>query len=81
MSCIIEKNRFKEDTMAVARVTEVVGSSDKSWEDAVQEALDRANKTIRGLTGIEITKMNAHIEDGNITEYRSHVRITFILED
>jgi flavin-binding protein dodecin len=70
-----------EETMAVARVTEVIGSSDKSWDDAVQEALDRANKTIRGLTGIEVTKMNARIEDGEITEYRSHVRITFILED
>jgi len=67
--------------MAVARVTEVIGSSDKSWDDAVQEALDRANSTLRGLTGIEITKMNARIEDGKIAEYRSHVRITFILED
>ncbi len=67
--------------MAVARVTEVVGSSEKSWDDAVQAALDRANKTIRGLTGIEVTKMNAHIEDGRIAEYRAHVRITFILED
>jgi flavin-binding protein dodecin len=67
--------------MAVARVTEVIGSSEKSWDDAVQEALDRANKTIRGLTGIEVTKMNARIDDGKITEYRSHVRITFILED
>lgn len=67
--------------MAVARVTEVVGSSEKSWDDAVQEALDRANKTIRGLTGIEVTKMNARIDDGQITEYRAHVRITFILED
>ena len=67
--------------MAVARVTEVIGSSEKSWDDAVQEALDRANKTIRGLTGIEVTKMNAHIENGCIAEYRAHVRITFILED
>ena len=67
--------------MAVARVTEVIGSSEKSWDDAVQEALDRANKTIRGLTGIEVTKMNARIDDGKVTEYRSHVRITFILED
>ncbi|MCY3625142.1 MAG: dodecin family protein [Candidatus Dadabacteria bacterium] len=67
--------------MAVARVTEVIGSSDKSWDDAVQEALDRANSTLRGLTGIEVTKMNARIEDGKIAEYRSHVRITFILED
>lgn len=67
--------------MAVARITEVIGSSDKSWDDAVHQALDRANKTIRGLTGIEVTKMNAHIENGKISEYRAHVRITFILED
>lgn len=67
--------------MAVARVTEVIGSSEESWDAAVKEALDRANKTIRGLTGIEVTKMNAQIEDGNIKEYRAHVRITFILED
>ncbi len=67
--------------MAVARITEVIGSSEKSWDDAVHQALDRANKTIRGLTGIEVTKMNAHIENGKILEYRAHVRITFILED
>jgi len=66
--------------MAVARITEVIGSSDKSWDDAVKNALERANKTLRGLTGIEVTKMNAHIEDGKIKEYRSHIRITFILE-
>ena len=66
--------------MAVARTTEVVGGSPKSGDDAVQQALDRANKTIRGLTWIEVTKMNAHIEDGKITEYRAHVKITFILE-
>ncbi len=67
--------------MAVARITEVVGGSPKSWDDAVQQALSRANKTIRGLTGIEITKMNAHIENGKITEYRAHMKITFILDE
>lgn len=67
--------------MAVARISEVIGSSDKSWDDAVKNALDRANQTLRGLTGIEVTKMNAHIgENGQIEEYRAHVRITFILE-
>lgn len=66
--------------MAVARITEVIGGSPKSWEDAVQQALDRANKTLRGLTGIEVTKMNARIEDGKIVEYRAHIKITFILE-
>ena len=67
--------------MSVARVTEIIGSSEKSWEDAVHSALKRANKTLRGLTGLEITKMNAQIQNGKITEYRAHVKITFILED
>jgi len=66
--------------MAVARITEVIGSSEKSWDDAVNNAFLRANKTLRGLTGLEVTKMNAHIENGKIIEYRAHVRITFILE-
>jgi flavin-binding protein dodecin len=67
--------------MAVARITEIIGSSQKSWEDAVKNALERANKTLRGLTGIEVTKMNAAIgNDGKVSEYRAHVRITFILE-
>ena len=67
--------------MAVARITEIIGSSEKSWEDAVHNALKRADKTLRGLTGLEITKMNAQIQNGKITEYRAHVNITFILED
>jgi hypothetical protein len=67
--------------MAVARITEIIGSSEKSWDDAVQSALDRANQTLRGLTGVEVTKMNATIgEDGKVAEYRAHLRITFILE-
>ena len=66
--------------MAVARISEVIGSSKKSWDDAVNNALKRANKTLRGLTGIEVNKMNAHIENGKIAEYRAHIKITFILE-
>lgn len=65
----------------VARVTQVIGASPKSWDDAVQSALKRANKTLRGLTGIEVTKWNAKVENGKIIEYRAHVSITFILEE
>lgn len=66
--------------MAVARITEIIGSSPKSWDDAVSNALKRANKTLRGLTGLEVTKMNASINKGKIAEYRAHIKITFILE-
>ncbi|MFL6346398.1 MAG: dodecin family protein, partial [Nitrososphaeraceae archaeon] len=41
----------------IAKVLEVIGNSDKSWQDAAQVALDEAKKTIHGITGIEVTDM------------------------
>ncbi|HDY68704.1 MAG: dodecin domain-containing protein [Candidatus Scalindua sediminis] len=66
--------------MAVARVTRITSSSPTSWQDAVQEGLKRANKTLRGITGLEIVSQKAKIIEGKITEYRVTVDITFILE-
>ncbi len=66
--------------MAVARVTRITSSSPTSWQDAVQEGLKRANKTLRGITGLEVVSQKAKIIDGKITEYRVTVDITFILE-
>jgi len=67
--------------MAVARVTKITASSPKSWQDAVQEGLKRANQTIRGITGLHVVEEKAHIEKGKITEYRVTMELTFILED
>ena len=67
--------------MAVARVSQIIGASPHSWEDAVRNALERANKTLRGITGIEVVKENAAVEDGKIVEYRSTVMVTFVLEN
>jgi len=66
--------------MAVARQTQIIGASPHSWEDAVRNALERANKTLRGITGIEVLKENAAIEDGKIAEFRAMVQVTFVLE-
>jgi flavin-binding protein dodecin len=66
--------------MAVARVSQIIGASPHSWEDAVRNALERANKTLRGITGLEVTKENAAIEEGKIVEYRATVMVTFVLE-
>ena len=66
--------------MAVARITQVIGASPHSWEDAVRNALERANRTLRGITGIEVLKENAAVENGKIVEYRATVQVTFILE-
>ena len=66
--------------MAVARQTQIIGASPHSWEDAVRNALERANRTLRGITGIEILKENAAVENGAIAEYRATVLVTFVLE-
>jgi len=66
--------------MAVARQSQIIGASPHSWEDAVRNALERANKTLRGITGVEILKENAAVEDGRIVEYRTTVLVTFVLE-
>ncbi len=67
--------------MAVARVTQIVASSPKGITEAVQEGVRRATKTLRGITGLEVTKINAKVENGKIVEYRVHLSITFVLED
>ena len=66
----------------VAKITEIVGSSDKGWEDAVQVALTEATKTIRGITGIELTDMTARVDPntGKISEYHSTIKIAFGVE-
>ena len=67
--------------MAVARVTQVIGASPHSWEDAVRTALERATRTLRGITGIEVLKENAAVENGKVAEFRAMVQVTFVLED
>ncbi|HVO24540.1 MAG TPA: dodecin family protein [Candidatus Margulisiibacteriota bacterium] len=66
--------------MAVARQTQIIGASPHSWEDAVRNALERANKTLRGITGLEVVKENAAIQKGKIVEYRATLLVTFVLD-
>jgi flavin-binding protein dodecin len=66
----------------VAKIVELVGSSDKSWQDAAQVAIDEARKTIHGITGLEITDMTAKVDPntGRITQYRAAVKLSFGVE-
>ncbi|MFL6413590.1 MAG: dodecin family protein [Nitrososphaeraceae archaeon] len=63
----------------IAEVIEIIGSSDKSWQDAAQAALDEAKKTIHEIAGVEVGDMTAKVDSntGNITEYRTAVKIAF----
>ena len=67
--------------MAVARVTEVVTSSTVSFQDAIEQGIDRASRTLRGMTGLRVLEQKAKIEAGKIIEYRVNMSITFVLDD
>jgi len=66
--------------MAVARVTEIVASSNKSWQDAADQGFKRASKTLRGITGLRILEATAAVNKDKITEYRIRMKVTFVLE-
>jgi dodecin len=70
------------DMTHIAEIIELVGSSDKSWEDAAQVALNEAKKTIHGITGVEVGDMTAKVDSnsGNIIEYHTSVKIAFGVE-
>ena len=62
---------------SVYRVTEVIGTSTDSWEDATRQAIETAAKTLRDLRIGEVVKLDVTIEDGRVTHYRSRVNISF----
>jgi flavin-binding protein dodecin len=67
--------------MSIARVTELSAISEQGFEDAIDQAVARATKTLRGVEGCWVKDMNVLIEDGNITGYKVNVEITFQLEE
>jgi dodecin len=67
--------------MTVVKITELVGTSSNSWEEAVQNAVKGAAKTVHNMTGVEILKTTAKVENGKIIEYRATVKIAFALTD
>jgi flavin-binding protein dodecin len=66
-------------TMAVARVTEIISSSKKSFEDAIEIGISRANKTLQNVKGAWIQDQKVVVENGKITEYRVNMKVTFVL--
>jgi flavin-binding protein dodecin len=67
--------------MPVARVTELSATSDQSFEDAINQAVDRATQTLRNVESAWVKDMNVMIENGNITAYKANLLITFVLEE
>jgi flavin-binding protein dodecin len=75
------KAKIKEWEMSVARVTELSATSDQSFEDAINMAIERATSTLRNVEGAHVKDMNVMIENGNITGYKANLEIVFVLEE
>jgi len=67
--------------MAVAKITEISASSRKSFDDAIAEGIDRANKTLENVKGAWVQDFKVDVEDGKIKEYRVIMKVTFVLYD
>lgn len=67
--------------MSVAKVSEIIASSEKSFEDAIEQGVARANKTLQNVTGAWVKDQKVKVENGKITRYRVTLKIVFILND
>jgi flavin-binding protein dodecin len=64
----------------VARVSEVIAGSPVSFDEAIKAGFERANLTLRNITGLRILEQRVSIEDGKISEYRVRMEVIFVLE-
>jgi flavin-binding protein dodecin len=68
--------------MSVAKVTEILSSSSKSFDDAVRAGVKRANKTLKGVKSAWVTDQSVAVgKNGDIKEYRVRMKVTFVLKD
>lgn len=67
--------------MSVAKVTEIIASSTESIEDAVRQGIKRASKTIQGIEGVWVKDTKAKVSNGEVTEWRCTLKLTFVVND
>jgi dodecin len=67
--------------MSVARVTEISSTSTKGFDDAVQQGIARASKTVRNITSAWIKEEQVRVKDGKVTEYQVNMQVTFVLDE
>jgi len=70
----------KKQTESVYRIVDVVGVSEKSWEDAGRHAVETAASSLRDLRVAEVTKMDMKVENGKVTAFRTRVALSFKYE-
>lgn len=62
------------------KVIELIGISEKSFEDAISQAVDKASKSISGISGVEVVRQNARVESGKVTQFRVTVKLAFVVK-
>jgi flavin-binding protein dodecin len=67
--------------MSIAKVIEITSSSEKGFKDAVEKGIKRAAKTVGKIQGAWVSEEKVLVEDGEITEWRVTMRVTFVLEE
>jgi hypothetical protein len=70
----------KQSAESVYRIVDVVGVSEKSWEDAGRRAIETASTSLRDLRVAEVTQMDMKVEDGKVTAFRTRVALSFKYE-
>jgi flavin-binding protein dodecin len=68
-------------TMSIAKVTEIIASSKKSFDDAINQGVKRANKTLKNIKGAWVKDQQVEISNGKVTGYKVVLKITFVLKD
>lgn len=66
--------------MVIVKIIELVGVSTTSWQNAVENAVQEASKTIRNLSGVHVKSYTGKIKDSKIVEYRANVKVSFTVE-
>jgi len=67
--------------MAIASISTITAASPIGWQDAIQRGFERARKTLRNITGLQVVEEKAQVEDGKITEFLVTLRVIFILDE
>jgi hypothetical protein len=67
--------------MSIAKVTEISSTSTRSFEDAIQQGLARANKTLRNVRAAWIKEQRVRLDNGTINEYQVNMMVTFIIDE
>jgi len=67
--------------LTTTKVVELVGESQKSWEDAVDQALQEASQTIDNVTGVEVLNMTASVDNGKISGYKVNLHLAFPVKE